>query len=192
MAPSSPGMVGSGNAAGNGVGMPRVAGVFASLVRGKGDLYYARVWLTAKMGESFVKLREEPSGVVEFFTKDTDSTDEVWVKINGEWVSSHQDHGTFVRAYTITKVEYETDLAFELWPKLKYTSRPIRSWFKKHRKKLITWNMLFAGFVGLPMMATSSIFALASGDFWSRMTVATFLYVLISVIAGIMVDRRTS
>ena len=172
MAPSYPGMkTGASGAAGHGVGMKRIAGLFTRGRTSETQLCHARVWITTKVDEdTHERLHDQPVGVVRYSTKDFDSTDEVWVKVDGKWMSSHRDNDTFVRAYSCTQNEFETDLAFELWPHLKYTARPIRSWFKKNRVKFLKWNFLTGVFFSVPNAAVGLLFlAGETPDFWTWM-----------------------
>ena len=136
------------------------------------DFRYLRVWDAVWDGEiaCFDRVSEEPVGVVH-----ADMGTEFWLKIDGQWRSRHEmtaDKKGFVYEI-VSQSEYETDLAFELFPTLKITYRPVRQWIKRNTNKIWTYNLM-ATCAG--MGATFSFLDMAAGekDFW--------FYVCISVL----------
>ncbi len=102
---------------------------------------YARVFPAkfSLLDGIMVKTDDEPIGVIA-----VDCDTEFWIRLDGRWVPDGPDlasDGTEGFVYdVITKAEYESDLAFGLWPKLKTTSRPIRKWLRSSKQRLFKWN----------------------------------------------------
>ena len=147
---------------------------------------YARVRRCVRPGNKIKHLDEAPIGLVCVSEKEKkfmqDRNTVVWVKYNGDWISSDVSNDIFVRAYPITKEEYETDLEFDLYDKLRITRRPIRSWFRnpKNKRRLFNWNLVVAGIVSLPgafFLAEQSI----GGDFGGYTAVIMMLHALVSL-----------
>ncbi len=109
---------------------------------------YARVWKCKGTSSDYKKINEEPDGII--IWEDLDgrpkwSTDDIWwMKIDGEWLSSHSDDDMFARAYPITESEYGTDIAFGLFERLKVTRRPFRTWYNNNRPLILKWNIFGA------------------------------------------------
>ena len=67
-----------------------------------------------------------------------------WTKVGSQWMSSNKREKIFLRAYPVTEAEYGTDLAFGLWPELRSSNRPFRSWRKLNNHLLKKWSVLIA------------------------------------------------
>jgi len=104
-----------------------------------GVLKYARVWRCKGDAERMRKIDDAPIGIVATKYFDPEG---MWVKTGWRWISSNSEEDLFVRVDVITKPEYETDLAFGLFKKLRVTNRPIRKWIKSHRTRIRKWNMI--------------------------------------------------
>lgn len=151
MAPSSPGLHSNANRNPHGF-WNVVASMFAfKSVRRHKSTHYTRVFRCVRdnMEGDFHHLDEEPVGVtivrnpaipipVGMNGKMRDGI--YWTKVGNEWMSSDSNDDIFLRAYAITKTEYETDLAFSLWPELRTTNRPVRAWTNLNRYLLKKWS----------------------------------------------------
>lgn len=125
-------------------------------------LQYARIWRCKGDAKEMRKIDDEPVGIIA--TRHL-TPDGIWVKVGWKWISSNSEDDIFVRGDVIDKSEYETDLAFELFKKLRVTNRPIRRWLKQH-KIWIRWLNRIA----VVFSATGCYQALAQseapGDVW--------------------------
>lgn len=149
------------------------------------NLHHARVWLCkVEPGEGIKKLGEEPIGIVKIPKSMNSIKNEVWVKHDNEWISSHQENEFFVRAYPITEVEYESDIAFGLFPILPITRRPIRTWAKQpeNKRKVFRTNLLIAAAFSLPMASFCTHMMDSPGDFWAWTGVILFFHAIGSII----------
>jgi len=153
------------------------------------DYYYARIWLCKSTGhgDDYEKIGDEPIGIVKMGGKLREKASnrrvEAWVKHNGAWISSDLRNEVFVRAFTISETEYETDLAFDLFPTLDYTfTCPFNLWIKKKesKQKIIKWNILSATIISLPFSCAGSFLTETHGDIWSVMTVILFFHIVIA------------
>jgi len=105
---------------------------------------YFRVWRSEYFppddrpthNRGFRKLNDQPVGVACVQLKR-----ECWIKMDGKWNHSrvfpqaphyHQQFSddSPIIWESVSDAEYESDLAFELWPKLSITYRPIRRWLR--------------------------------------------------------------
>ena len=104
---------------------------------------YARVWLyTKKHPDANSGTRnEEPVGVI----STTDLIPEVnpnlgiWVKVGWKWLSSDSNDKLYVKVTPLTRCEYETDLAFGLYKKLRVSRCRIRELIREWRGDAIDW-----------------------------------------------------
>lgn len=67
-----------------------------------------------------------------------------WVKVGSQWLSASTKDDIFIRATAVSEAEYGTDLAFGLWPELKSSNRPFRSWARLNNHLLKKWSVLIA------------------------------------------------
>ncbi len=117
-------------------------------------LRYARVWLyTWNEDGVFVPVNDEPTGIVLIRDMPQNSS---WIKVGRKWFQTVSglpsklpaflpDTGTGKRvAYLsfISQPEYETDLAFGLFKKLRVTYRPVRTFINRHRRRLRIGNLV--------------------------------------------------
>ena len=151
---------------------------------------YARVQL-CQLVNGEVRYGEEPIGIIQVSSKDVaymkKKNTTTWVKYEGNWISSDQREAWFVRAVPITKIEYETDIAFELFPKLPVTRRPVRSWVKdtNNKRRMLKWNM-FSSVFSLPMSSLCTQLMETPGDFWAWSAVVLFVHAMISIACFIL------
>ena len=144
---------------------------------------YARVWHYRWVGEETEKVLDEPVGIII-----RRRIPELWVKVSGKWLTWGTTKKTlkhprreFVMVDGITKAEYETDLAFGLFKKLRVTYRPVRSFIKRHRTRLRGWNMIAT------LAATVSCFQIAANskelwDSWFIVGSLLTLYACVSML----------
>jgi len=190
MAPSAPGVTSV-----SGKKLPS-KNLFQRLFFESRDYYYARIWLCKATGNGndFEKIGDEPIGVVRMANKlrekASDRRVETWVKHNGEWISSDLRNEVFARAFIISESEYDTDLTFDLFPKLDYTfTCPFNLWIKKKesKQKIIKWNVLFGAIISLPFSVAGTYLTKTPGDIWPFATVVLFLHAFISI--GLMLSK---
>ena len=104
---------------------------------------YARVWVyTKEYPDASCGIRGiEPVGVI----STTDLIPEVnpnlgiWVKVGWKWLSSDSADKSYIKVTPLTRCEYETDLAFKLYKKLRVSRCRIRSLIKKWRGDEVEW-----------------------------------------------------
>ena len=187
MAPSAPGMPSMrGSSSGTSGILVFADGITSRFIDSLSTerTFYGRVWecYNCPSTGSLKKISEEPIGVITTnIPKQTLTENELWVKHDGEWKSSHQKNDVFVRAYPITKEEYETDLAFDLFPKLKITSRPVRTYIEKRKGKLYQLNLVIASIASLPLGFQCISWSDKLFDMWFTFGVAFFIHAGISI-----------
>ena len=101
-------------------------------------LRYARVWHRRWNTESVLEnVCDEPVGIVHIRDMPQNSS---WIKIGWKWIPHASGELGKDTAYLefISKPEYETDLAFGLFKKLRVTYRPVRTFINRHRG----WNKI--------------------------------------------------
>lgn len=116
-----------------------------------------------------VKSDEEPYGVVSVKHGHI-----FWLKIDGKWIDSVDSSGnigeeSFILE-RINQAEYESDLAFELWPKVRVQYRPIRKWAKANRGILEKWNAILACITStgcFQVLSNAAEHARETGDTWN-------------------------
>lgn len=138
------------------------AGFFRQIRESK-DKHYARVWKYHWITEGLIKVSDEPVGVVIL----NDLTLETVVKVGWKWLGyeSGKSVTDTIQFEFISKAEYETDLAFGLFKKLRVKHRPILSWYKRHKKRIRKWNMIAT------LLSATTCFQLLANttepwDFW--------------------------
>ena len=85
----------------------------------------------------------------------------------------------------VNQAEFESDLAFELWPELRVTYRPVRTWLKRNANPIRRWNGILAG---LNTMACFQVLGMAAEtegtwDFWMILGTAMALHGAATVMA---------
>jgi hypothetical protein len=124
---------------------------------------YARVWQHTWNDDGTTrKVHDEPVGIIII-----PSVPPMWVKVGWKWLAWGESHAKkdFIILDFITKAEYETDLAFGLFKKLRVTNRPVRSFIKRNRVWLRISNR-----IAIPISSLGCYQTLANsegpGDFW--------------------------
>lgn len=130
-----------------------ISGMFKfKFIKRHNTTQYLRVRRCVLEGVQVCVVDEEPIGVTIARNPAVPTTDisgkvtndVYWTKVGSQWISSDQREDIFLRAEPITKTEFETDLAFGLWPKLKTTNRPFRAWSRLNRYLLKKWSTVIA------------------------------------------------
>ena len=143
---------------------------------------YARVWHYRWVGEETEKVLDEPVGIII-----RRRIPELWIKVSGKWLTwgsvSRHPRKDFIMVDGITKPEYETDLAFGLFKKLRVTHRPVRSFIKRHRTRLRGWNMIAT------LAATVSCFQIVanSKELWDSWFIVGFLLTLYACVSMLLI-----
>ncbi len=121
---------------------------------------YARVYPAEYSMHDLCMVRKDdtPIGVIS-----VEDDRQFWMKIDGKWqgdgppsIMNKRDPGFYYEI--ITRAEFESDLAFGLWPELKTTHRPVRQWYRRSKQQLFevnNWLAVFS-FCVFGMIATDS------------------------------------
>jgi len=151
---------------------------------------YARVWLCAWKPEGALEARdgsligsfrieEEPSGIIGFKNLQLNP---MWIKIDKKWIPlfHHCKGNPFAELHIINKVEYETDIAFGLFKKLRITHRPIRTWIENNLPAFQTLNLQLTCISYVSLLALL-VMAEELGNFWGSVAVLLLIHLSTTV-----------